>query len=281
MDNPRTKITIFLALTFILSAATWVPIIRAGDLGLGGGLYILMTMWCPGFAAILTRLITQRNLRGMGWVPRTPGLLALAYILPILYAAPVYLIAWASGLGGFDPGKWAIEPGLTPLAGLLLLASLGALTGLLSATGEEIGWRGLLVPELAKVTSFRNTAIVSGIIWALWHMPLMIGANYHGEGTPIAYSLLCFAVMIIALSFVMAWIALKSRSFWPAAVLHATHNLFVQAVFDGATIENESTNWWTGEFGAGLVITISIAAFVLLRSSKRIDRPNIEAVMPA
>jgi membrane protease YdiL (CAAX protease family) len=108
-------------------------------------------------------------------------------------------------------------------------------------------------------------------------MPLMIGANYHGEGTPIAYSLLCFAAMIVALSFVMAWITLKSRSFWPAALLHATHNLFVQAVFDGATIETESTNWWTGEFGAGLAITISVVAFVLLRSSKRIDRRNIGA----
>ncbi len=277
MDNPRTKIAIFLALTFVLSAATWVPIIRAGDLGLGGGLYVLATMWCPGVAAILTRLITQRNLRGMGWIPRTPGILGFAYILPVLYAAPVYLIAWGSGLGGFVAGKWVVEPGLTPITGLLLLASLGALTGLVSASGEEIGWRGLLVPELAKVTSLRNTAIISGVIWALWHMPLMIGANYHGEGTPIAYSLLCFAAMVVALSFVMAWITLKSRSFWPAALLHASHNLFVQAVFDGATIENESTNWWTGEFGAGLAIAISVAAFVLLRSSKRIDRRNIGA----
>jgi membrane protease YdiL (CAAX protease family) len=281
MDNPKTKIAIFLALTFVLSALTWVPIIRAGDLGLGGGLYILTTMWCPGVAAVLTRLITQRDLRGMGWMPRAPGLLALAYILPLLYAAPVYLIAWGSGLGGFDPGKWVVEPGLTPLTGLLLIATLGALTGLLSATGEEIGWRGLLVPELAKITSFRNTALVSGVIWALWHMPLMIGANYHGEGTPIAYSLLCFAAMVVAMSFVMAWITLKSRSFWPAALLHSTHNLFVQAVFDGATIETPSTNWWTGEFGAGLVVTISIAAFVLVRSSKRIDRSRFEGAAAA
>jgi len=269
MDNPKTKIIIFLALTFVLSAISWVPIMRAGDLAAGGGLYILATMWCPGIAAIITRLITQRNVRGMGWIPRTPGLLALAYILPLLYAFPVYLIAWASGLGGFDPSAWSVEPGMSPLMGLLMIASVGALMGMISATGEEIGWRGLLVPELAKVTSFRNTALISGLIWAAWHMPLMIAANYHGEGTPIAYSLICFAAMIVALSFVMAWITLKSRSLWPAAVLHATHNLFVQGVFDGATVETASTNWLTSEFGAGLAITIAIAALLLVRYGPR------------
>ena len=265
MDNPKTKVIIFVVLTFVLSTFLWVPMIRAGDMGLGGGLYILATMWCPGVAAILTRLITQRDLRGMGWVPRTPRLLALAYILPLLYALPVYLIAWGSGLGGFDPSRWAVEPGLTPVTGLLMIASIGAVMGMVSATGEEIGWRGLLVPELAKLTSFRNTALISGLIWAAYHMPMLIGANYHGQGTPIAYSLLSFSTMVIALSFIMAWITLKSRSLWPAAVLHATHNLFVQTVFDGATVDTGSTQWWTSEFGAGLVITVTLAAFLLLR----------------
>jgi membrane protease YdiL (CAAX protease family) len=115
------------------------------------------------------------------------------------------------------------------------------------------------------MTSFRNTALLSGGIWALWHMPLMILANYHGEGTPLAYSLACFAAMIVGLSFVMAWITLKSGSFWPAALLHATHNLFVQGVFDSATVETSQTNWWTSEFGAGLAIALAVAAIVLIR----------------
>ena len=265
MDNPRSKIGIFLALTFALSAVTWVPIIRAGDIMAGGGMYILGTMWSPGVAAILTRLITQRNLRGMGWIPRPPGLLALAYILPVFYALPVYLLAWGSGLGAFDSARWSVIPDVTPAVGLLLIASVGALTGLVSATGEEIGWRGLLVPELAKLTSFRNLALISGAVWAVWHMPLMIFANYRGEGTPLLYSLACFSLMIIALGVIMAWLTLKSRSLWPAALLHATHNLFVQAIFDGATREGPDSYWLTGEFGIGLAVTIAIAAWLLIR----------------
>lgn len=265
MNNPKTKILIFLVLTFVLSAITWVPMLRSGDIGMGGGLYMLATMWCPGVAAIITRLVTQGNVKGMGWKPRTVPLLALAYVLPLLYAAPVYLAAWGFGLSGFDPTKWQLEPGMSPAVGLMLTATMGAAMGLVSATGEEIGWRGLLVPELAKVATFRTTALVSGVIWAGFHMPLMIGADYRGEGTPIAYSLLCFSLMIVALSVIMAWITLRSGSLWPAALLHATHNLFVQAVFDRATVNGPQTPWVTGKFGIGLVVTVAIAAALLLR----------------
>jgi membrane protease YdiL (CAAX protease family) len=284
MDSPRTKIFIFLVLTVALTAILWVPIIRAGTITADGGIYTRTAMWCPAIAAILTRLVTQRNLRGMGWIPRTPKLLGFAYILPFLYALPVYVVVWGTGLGGFDPGKWANRAGGSPVAGLLLILSLGAIKSLMFTAGEEIGWRGLLVPELAKTTSFRNTALISGFIWAAWHMPLAIGADYHGNGTPLVYSILCFTAMAVALSLIMAWITIKSGSLWPAALLHATHNLFVQAVFDGATVERASTNWWIGEFGAGLVITISIAAFLILRNSrtaKLLDKPAADADRPA
>lgn len=264
MNNPKSKILIFLALTVALCMFTWIPIIRAGDVALGNGMYVLATMWCPGVAAILTRLITQGNLKGMGWKPRTLPLLGLAYILPVLYAAPVYLATWGLGFGGFDLSKWQLEPGMSPAMGLLILASMGAVTGLMSATGEEIGWRGLLVPELAKIATFRTTALVSGVIWASFHFPLIIGANYRAAGTPLLYNMACFTLMIVALSVILAWVTIRSGSLWPAALMHATHNLFIQAVFDRATVNNATTPWIIGEFGFGLVITVTIAAALLL-----------------
>jgi membrane protease YdiL (CAAX protease family) len=266
MDNPRAKILIFLALTVGLSSVFWVPLIRAGSIAAGGGLYVLGLMWAPGIAAMLTRLITQRNLRGMGWKPRTLALLGLAYVLPLLYALPVYLVAWGMDLGGFAPDKWQVHEGQTALTGVLLIASAGLIGTLISGTGEEIGWRGLLVPELAKITSFRNTALISGLIWAAWHMPLVLGANYRGEGTSLAYSVVCFTLMVLALSFLMAWITLLSGSLWPAALLHAAHNLFVQSIFDYATFETKRVDWLTGEFGVGIALTIAVAAWLLTRS---------------
>ena len=263
MDKPRNKIVLFLALTFLFSAITWVPQLREGQIGLP---WIVMTMWSPALAAIITRLVTQRNLRGQGWVPRDWRIMLFAYVLPIAYAAPVYLLANSIGLARFEPQRWAVSEGMTPTVGLFAIATIGLLSSLVTATGEEIGWRGLLVPELAKVTSFGRLVLISGAIWAVWHMPLMIGGDYRGSGTPLAYSLVCFAAMVIALACVMAWITLKSGSLWPAAMLHASHNLFVQGVFDSA-FRGPQANWVTGEFGIGLVITIAITALILLRKA--------------
>jgi membrane protease YdiL (CAAX protease family) len=277
MAEAKRKIALFLALTFGLSALTWIPQIQAGTIH---PLWILATMWCPAVAAIATRLITQRNLRGFGWKPGKLKWLALAYVLPIFYALPVYLIAWFSGLGIFDEGKWIVAPNLTPLTGLAMIASAGLAASLLSATGEEIGWRGFLVPEMLKVSSFRRTALVSGVIWAAWHMPLIIFADYRGHGTPLIFSIVCFAAMIVGLAVIMAWITVKSGSFWPAAMLHATHNLFVQGVFDAATVTNDSSAYWTGEFGAGLALSMAIAAVLCLRISPLSDEAHEKGADP-
>lgn len=82
-DNPKLKIAIFLALAVLLSGAWLVPILRAGDIGAGGGNYMLGLMWSPGIAAILTRLISRRNLREEGWMPRRWRVLLLACLLPV------------------------------------------------------------------------------------------------------------------------------------------------------------------------------------------------------
>jgi len=133
--------------------------------------------------------------------------------------------------------------------------------------GEEIGWRGLLVPELTKTNGFTKTALISGIIWASWHMPLVFLAGYNG-GTPLAYSAACFTVMIIAISFPFAWLRLKSGNLWTAALLHASHNLFIQDVFDRLTDPTGISPYITGEFGIGLALTSLVVAYVFWRMQR-------------
>jgi membrane protease YdiL (CAAX protease family) len=239
----------------------WWLIISAGSLGAQGGLYVLALMWCPGVSALTTRLIFQRNLRGEGWKPGAPRWLALAYVLPLGYAALAYGAVWLAGLGRFD-----ITLFKTPLVTFLVV---GSLQSLLSATGEELGWRGFLVPTLAKTMSFERTAVISGAIWASWHVPLIIGADYNG-GTPPWYSVICFFAMVVAMGFPFAWLRLRSGSVWPAAVLHATHNLFVQAFFDRVTVDTGPTKWLTSEFGAALVVTIGITAWLFVRQRRSV-----------
>ena len=48
---------------------------------------------------------------------------------------PKALIAWSSGLGVFDEGKWIVSPGFTPLTGLVMIVTAGLAASLLSARG--------------------------------------------------------------------------------------------------------------------------------------------------
>jgi len=66
-DSGRKKVVAFLVLTFAFSTPFYFLIISAGTVNVAGGLYVAAIMWCPGVAALLTRLFFQRNLRGIGW----------------------------------------------------------------------------------------------------------------------------------------------------------------------------------------------------------------------
>ena len=247
----KKEILTFLGLTFAASAVWYYVIISAGSLGAGGGWYPIALMWCPGTAAMVTCLIFRRNLRGLGWGWGKSRYQATAYLLPIGYGLVAYGAVWLLGLGGFDESftrSW--------LPWLLL----GTLLNCFAALGEEIGWRGFLVPRLAVLTGFTNVSLISGFIWALWHMPLILFADYNA-GAPGWYSLLCFAVMVIASSFVYAWLRLKSGSVWTGMFLHASHNFWIQGFYDPLTIDRGFTNYLTGEFGAALAIVFVILGY--------------------
>src|SRR5690348_14960261 len=272
--DSRAPLATFLTLTFGLSAIWYTLIIRAGSLGAHGGLYVFALMWSPGTSALLTRLICQHNLRGegWGWKRSTTRWAILAYVLPLGYAIVAYGIVWLTGLGRVDLARFQ-----TPVA---LFIVVGTLQSLLSATGEELGWRGFLVPTLARTMSFGRLSLLSGAIWALWHMPLIIFADYNG-GTPTWYSVICFAVMVVALGVPFAWLRLKSGSVWPAAILHASHNLFVQAFFDRVTVDTGPTKWLTGEFGAALALTIVATAWIFWRARESVAPPTQDAPLPS
>jgi membrane protease YdiL (CAAX protease family) len=146
---------------------------------------------------------------------------------------------------------------------------LGTVLSLSSALGEELGWRGFLVPKLAEGTTFTRTALVSGTIWSAWHMPLIILADYNG-GTSVPYSIACFVVMVLGISFPLAWLRLRSGSVWPAALLHASHNLYIQGFFDRVTADTGITKYLVSEFGAVLALAAAVTGFVFWRLRVRL-----------
>jgi len=259
-NSALKKVIVYLALTFTLCIPFYYYIISAGTIEAGGGIYVIGLMWCPGVAALLTRLVFQRNLRGIGWGWGKTRYQIASYLLPVIAGLAVYGIAWSTGLGGFSSEGLTGQAGTgLPLA-IAMQATSGFLFPAIFALGEELGWRGLLVPELSKITGFAQLSLISAFIWAVYHAPLLFFAGYH-SAAPKWYAFLVFAVGVTASSFIYAWLRLKSGSVWPAVIIHASHNLFIQGVFDQLTVDRGFTEYFTTEFGAGLAIAYALVAY--------------------
>lgn len=283
MSASRKKILVFLGLTTLFSSVFYYLIISGSTLGA----YSFGLMWCPGMAAIITQWIFQRSLKGLGWRPGKLKYLLPGYGLPVLYAGVVYAIVWLTGLGSLQLEEMIRQaaaqnhievssPAAFLIVYILIVATLGLVISALSALGEEIGWRGLLVSELAKETSFTKTALISGGIWTLWHFPVILFSEYHNAGAPLWFGMMCFAVLAVGISFPMAWLRLKSNSMWPAVILHAAHNLFIQAIFTPMTGDTGITPYIIDEFGIGLALAATVVAYIFWR--KRGELPAAAVV---
>jgi len=283
----RTKIgriVTFLALTFGLSTIFYVKIIKGGE---GIDPWVLPLMLCPALGAILTKLIFDRSLKGLGWKPGPAKWLGLAYLLPILYGAVVYGITWLVGQGGFTtdvvaemvgPGMAGASRGQMVAIYTLFWATIIFLRNSLpSAFGEELGWRGFLFPELQRMTSFTTASLISGVVWALYHLPVMLFSDYHSTA-PIAFQVVVFFISTIAFTFVNNWLRAKSGSVWPAVFLHVSHNIFVSNVYDPLMARYPLTDFFVTEFGLGLLVINVLMALYVWAHRRELD-PKPETAM--
>ena len=243
--NPKRKtileIGVFLALTVILSGLAYIPIIQAGTINGGQSKLTGLLMLAPGLAAVITYLVFERSLRPVGWRPGKIQYLLLGLMIPVVYCLIAYGLVWMTGHGKYN--------GQFP-ANFPIVLVTGLFNGTLSAVLEEVAWRGFLVPKMIKLTNFTNTALITGLIWAVWHFPLIIFTDVRLGDTPLVYSLVCFTVLAVGVSFATAWLRLKSGSVWTAALLHGSHNLFMLHVFNTLTTDTGSTWLLLGEYGA-------------------------------
>jgi membrane protease YdiL (CAAX protease family) len=276
----QNAISVYLQLTLVFSAAVWILIIWSGHVNMGYGLIIPAIMWCPALAALLTSRLLGRKLGSLGWRWPQPKHLAGAYLVPLAYASVAYGAVWTLQLGGWNSefvrsvaeglGLKGLPAWASFTLAIICMATGGVIQNVSMTLGEEIGWRGLLVPELAKRMSYTKTSLVSGLIWAAWHSPLLLFADYNA-GTNRWYALSCFSFTCISMSFMLAWFRLKSDSLWPAALFHASHNVFLPIVFDNLTRDTGHTLLYTTVFGAAPACTSALFALYFWTRREEVD----------
>lgn len=86
--------------------------------------------------------------------------------------------------------------------------------------GEELGWRGFMLPRLQAKHHALTASLILGFAWGLWHGPKFFVANGGGVGT-----LLLFTVYTIVLAIVFTWVYNGTKgNLFIATLFHATMN---------------------------------------------------------
>jgi membrane protease YdiL (CAAX protease family) len=276
MDKSKAyrSIAIYLMLVIAFSSVFHLAIVKLYP----SSIYIGGLMWCPALATFITLKWTGRPITSLIWSWPDWKHIKASYFIPFLYVTITYVLIWLFRLGSFSNEKalieWANELGLmgigsveTAIAviiGVVLLATVGVIKSMATVLGEEIGWRGFFVHELRKVSSFTGTSLISGIIWALWHWPVIV---YYGNNVLLEFT--TFLVVIISMSFIMTYYTFKSQSLWPAVIFHAVSNVYVQKIYPPLTSSTEATEMWHGEYGIMFALVTAVFGLIYWRKAVR------------
>ncbi|MCH7680445.1 CPBP family intramembrane metalloprotease [candidate division KSB1 bacterium] len=134
---------------------------------------------------------------------------------------------------------------------------------------EEMGWRAWMLPRLVNRFNLRTGVLVSSIIWALWHIPFVLGGIHHIEGTPMLALLLLNPLGHIGAGNVIGWLWIRTRSIWLVTLAHGALNNWGQYAFKYMADSPGGNNIW-------LLVALNLTLFTvgiafLLRLKRQSD----------
>ncbi|SCZ79532.1 CPBP family intramembrane glutamic endopeptidase [Pseudobutyrivibrio xylanivorans] len=237
---------------------------------MGGSEWLVaILMWIPAISAIVASLVSiaesgerysfknHRSLIGIRF--SHIKYILMGVFIPFVYLFIPYRVYWTMHPENYAYNGVAFSLILKDLA---LYTVISVLVSLLTALGEEIGWRGFMLPALLERIGVIKAFAIVGLFWCLWHFPLLIWGGYM-EGASLLYSLIAFLLCIFPVSIIAAILTIKSQSVWPAAFLHAAHNAYDQAVFAGLTGGNDKM-YYVSETGCITIICAWAIAIIML-----------------
>src|SRR5215203_1281761 len=217
----RHPLVTFFLLVFIITWVVWVPRASGAPLGVVGQAWT----WAPAIAALLAAALTggRGALRELG-SRLVRWRVGWQWYLVVILGPAVFSLAVA-GVYTLFGGSWAEAAPPAILAGpLLLLPLFLAILTLTDGLGEELAWRGFALPRLLTQYNALVASLILGVIWALWHLPLVWAEGNAMFHQPVWLLL----VDITAKSVLFTWVFLHTRgSVLIAMLFHGATNLFI------------------------------------------------------
>lgn len=208
-------------------------------------LLLPVMMWTPAVATLVVTLFMRTPPKGarmsfLGLWPLRPAkrvvwMIVLGWLSPIVLVVLIVAVSAALGLvaldftfAGFAQMIEAATPAGAPVPPIealvvvqLAMIPIGAIINGFAAFGEEIGWRGWLLPALRPLGTW-PALVLSGVIWGLWHAPvILLGYNF---GRTDITGVLFMIGGCVAWGIFFGWLRLRSGSVWPAVIGHGALN---------------------------------------------------------
>ena len=292
MKEDNKRLIIFLVCTFVIAYILQFAAMFSGN-AMVYQVLISISMFAPlGALAISHKGISIKK-TGVSWDFRLKGnvkYLVLAWLMPAVFTvvgAALYFLMFPKEFDiscGMLTASMPIQ--ITMPAWTLVLAQfLGCITyapalNMLFAIGEEAGWRGYLTPELTKRFGRRPALVMSGLIWAVWHFPLIIFAGYqYGVGyygAPFT-GLIAMCIFTTVVSIMLSFLYEKTKCIWVPAIAHGAINAV--AAIGLYFTDGKMTGYILGPTLAGLISIVPLAIvslIVLMREPKEVQSENIE-----
>lgn len=240
----------------------------------GPAILDFILMWIPGLSAMAaTYFALKENKEEFHFYSFFPKLgirsvkiryILLGVLIPLLYILIPYLIYWQIHPENYE---YAGVPIFTVLKIIGPTMIGGVFFKALSALGEEIGWRGYMIPYLTEKYDLKKAVIIVSLFWTGWHIPVLVGGDYMA-GAPIWYKLPAFVLCIVPIGIIIGLLTYKAKSIWPAVFLHAAHNNFDQVVF-GAMTSGADRMYYVSETGIFTIICVWMFALLMVLWVKR------------
>ena len=275
--HDTNKATIFTVLV-LLMALVAALVIRA--LGISSEFVAAAVyMFTPAEAAlIMLVIVTREGFSREGW--KVLGLHRLglnvwwiAFGVTLLVSLVATAIVWATPLASVVVPELGIGG---RLIGFLIQVVLFTFTLVL---GEEIGWRGYLLPKLLSVGWTRALVLV-GLVWATWHMPLIfLTPIYHSAGNRLIVVPLFYGTFVAA-SFFFGYLRIWTGSVRPASLGHSVHNAAwgTLVAFTATSSPVVGNEYLVGDYGILMLVGVVVAAIWvrrrLMRSGPTVPRPS-------
>jgi uncharacterized protein len=257
--HDTNKATIFTVLVLLMALVAALVIRALGITSefVAAALY----MFTPAEAALIMLLIVTRDgFSREGW--KVLGLHRLglnvwwmAFLAALLVSLVATAIVWATPLASVVVPQNGVGG---RLIGFLIQVVLFTFTLVL---GEEIGWRGYLLPMLLSVGWTRALVLV-GLIHAAWHMPMIfLTPLYHSAGSRLIV-LPLFVGTIVAASFFLGYLRIYTGSVWPASIGHSVHNAAwgTLAAFTATSYPVVVNEYLAGDNGILILVGVVVAA---------------------